>query len=305
MPQPQAYFDATVSVPEYRDIIPLIDILNELEMGGINDGWSTIVCPLKSGYVGTQDPELTALLEKSYGDNTPELDAYAKRKGIPYWTCTMRFYGPPKVIAARWEHAKEQYASIPGAKFEDGKSYTFPLSDEQIEELQQTTDPAAFGLPSLQIFSIGARSPGNPDHPTHGHMWFSPIVPRTGEAVIEAYKVFSEAVRDLGLPVTTTSPPFAIWERSLVFINFFPVTEDPDVNKKNRAAFRELVKRGRDHGWGEYRTAVAFYDDVMATYDFNNNALLRFHETVKDAVDPNGIISAGRYGIWPKHLRKT
>jgi 4-cresol dehydrogenase (hydroxylating) len=31
---------------------------------------------------------------------------------------------------------------------------------------------------------------------------------------------------------------------------------------------------------------------------------LRFHETLKDAVDPNGIISPGRYGIWPKHLRK-
>ena len=34
-------------------------------------------------------------------------------------------------------------------------------------------------------------------------------------------------------------------------------------------------------------------------------ALLRFHETVKDAVDPSGILSAGRYGIWPKHLRKA
>jgi 4-cresol dehydrogenase (hydroxylating) len=35
-----------------------------------------------------------------------------------------------------------------------------------------------------------------------------------------------------------------------------------------------------------------------------NNALLRFHEPLKDAVDPNGIISPDRSGIWPKHLRK-
>ncbi len=41
----------------------------------------------------------------------------------------------------------------------------------------------------------------------------------------------------------------------------------------------------------------------MNAYSFNNHALLRFHETLKDAVDPNGILSAGRYGIWPKHLR--
>ena len=31
----------------------------------------------------------------------------------------------------------------------------------------------------------------------------------------------------------------------------------------------------------------------------------QLHETIKDAVDPNGVLSAGRYGIWPKHLRKA
>ena len=43
----------------------------------------------------------------------------------------------------------------------------------------------------------------------------------------------------------------------------------------------------------------------MNTYSYNNRSLLRFHETVKDAVDPNGILSTGRYGIWPKHIRET
>jgi 4-cresol dehydrogenase (hydroxylating) len=43
----------------------------------------------------------------------------------------------------------------------------------------------------------------------------------------------------------------------------------------------------------------------MNTYSFNNHALLRFHETLKDAIDPNGILSAGRYGIWPKHVREA
>jgi 4-cresol dehydrogenase (hydroxylating) len=43
----------------------------------------------------------------------------------------------------------------------------------------------------------------------------------------------------------------------------------------------------------------------MSTYSFNNHALLRFLERLKDAVDPNGILSAGRYGIWPRQLRGT
>jgi 4-cresol dehydrogenase (hydroxylating) len=44
-------------------------------------------------------------------------------------------------------------------------------------------------------------------------------------------------------------------------------------------------------------------DLALSTYSMNDNALSRFHATLKDALDPNGILSAGRYGIWPKHLR--
>jgi len=36
-------------------------------------------------------------------------------------------------------------------------------------------------------------------------------------------------------------------------------------------------------------------------YSFNNNALLRFHQKIKGG--PNGIISPGRYGIWPAKMR--
>ncbi len=46
-----------------------------------------------------------------------------------------------------------------------------------------------------------------------------------------------------------------------------------------------------------------FQQSVMDVYSYNNHALQRFHTTLKDAIDPNGILSAGRYAIWPKHLR--
>jgi 4-cresol dehydrogenase (hydroxylating) len=62
------------------------------------------------------------------------------------------------------------------------------------------------------------------------------------------------------------------------------------------------ISTGRNLGYGG--SAPAYQDLIMSTYSFNNHALLRFHETLKDAVDPNGTISPGRYGIWPKHLRK-
>ncbi len=122
---------------------------------------------------------------------------------------------------------------------------------------------------------------------------------------MEAQRVFYQASKAAGLPPRALSrAPLNCWLRSFVFIMGFPIYKDPEINRKNREGFRRMVKVAAEHGWGEYRTHSIYYDDIVDTYSYNNHALRRFHEIIKDAVDPNGIMSAGRYGIWPKHLRK-
>jgi 4-cresol dehydrogenase (hydroxylating) len=231
---------------------------------------------------------------------SPELDDYAQKKGIGYWSCKLSFYGATKANAANWAYAKEKFSAIPGVKFEEGDVYKLPLTAEQREKVHKPQ----FGIPSLAMFSIGARSAMNPE-PSTGHMWFSPIIPRTGEAIFEANRVFAQAAKELGLPFLNFNLPSTYWERAFIFIFAFPVVKDIETNKKNVASFRKLIQVAADHGWGEYRTAPVFQDAIMNTYSFNNHALLHFHETVKDAIDPNGILSAGRYGIWPKHVREA
>jgi len=302
MPEPDAYLTGTVTVPKYGDLIPLVDILTFLENSGVSNAMPGLGSPLLGGFMMPPPaPEVTALLQKTGGDiSSPDLQKYAQDKSLPYWSCTVKFYGPVKGIQAHWEYAKEKFSAIPGAKFQDGEFYKLPLTPEQFKQVHKPE----FGIPSLETFSIGARSAINPN-PSAGHIWFSPIIPRTGEAVLEANKVFSKAAKDFGLPVLSFSLPSTYWMRAFIFIFGFPITHDVATNKKNRESFKKLIQIAAEHGWGEYRTAPAFQDAVMETYSFNNHALRRFHETIKDAVDPNGIISAGRYGIWPKHLRGT
>ncbi|HTR47242.1 MAG TPA: FAD-binding oxidoreductase [Verrucomicrobiae bacterium] len=312
MPQPEAYLSGTIYAPRHADLIPLVETMTKLENTRVTNGMPDLGSPLLSIPMiseidkwnrgeGPPPPnaELGGLLAKSEGGASPELEAYALKNGISYWSCKLSFYGAEKANAANWEYAKEQFSAISGAKFEQNESYKLPLTAEQREKVHKPQ----FGIPSLQMFSIGARSPVNPE-PTNGHMWFSPIIPRTGEAIFEANRVFSEAAKEFGLPVLQFSLPSTYWERAFIFIFAFPVTRDVETNKKNRAAFKKIVQRAAEHGWGEYRTAPAFQEAIMATYSYNNHSLLRFHETLKDAVDPNGILSAGRYGIWPKHLRE-
>ena len=69
--------------------------------------------------------------------------------------------------------------------------------------------------------------------------------------------------------------------------------------------FSDLVKTAASRGWAEYRTHTLFYDEVAKTYDYNNGAMLRWNETVKDAVDPHGIIAPGKMGIWPRAYREA
>jgi len=119
------------------------------------------------------------------------------------------FYGPEEVVRAQWAYAKKRMADIPGAQFVDGPFYKFPLTDEQIPMLRDEQD---FGIPTLSTFSIGVRSQFGTA--TKGHVGFSPVIPMTGEAVIESQRVFETILQEYGRDVA---------------VNVFPLVSPPNV----------------------------------------------------------------------------
>jgi 4-cresol dehydrogenase (hydroxylating) len=313
MPEPEAYLKGVVQLPRYQDLAPLVDTLTHLENTKVFTGYPDLYSPAMGtpGLAGlhrflvkgpeSRDAEYQALIAR--GAPPQDYEPYALRNAIPFWSAGLPFYGPEKVIRAQWEHVQERFRAVsPQAKFEEHEFFRLPLTEAQKEQMEY---PAQVGIPNLRTFQIGARSPWNPAPPGDGHMWFSPIIPRTAEAILQVNEVMGPVLREVGASVGyAMNVPIPAWERSFIFVIGFPISKDPTVNQKARAAFRRVVQVAAEHGWGEYRTPVAFQDDVMSTYSFNNHMLRRFHERVKDAVDPNGILSPGRYGIWPKHLRK-
>ena len=311
MPMPEAYLRTKVTAPRYDDIHRFIEILTYAENTRLVTGLLDLAAPLL-GTAHTAERDTLreygpapmsdahrALIGGADVGYSPELEAYGFANGIPYWSAALSFYGPPEVVEAQWGAVKRLFSEIDGVGFEDGETVALPVPEERRTEFFMSE----LGIPSLRRFSVGGRSPFNAD-PTHGHLWFSPIIPRTGAALIEANRVFRDASAAAGLP---PFPPFAVpalvWERAFIFIYGVPITRDPETDRRYVEGLKSLIRVAGEHGWGEYRTAPALQDAVMAEYSFNDHALRRFHERIKDTLDPNGVLAAGRYGVWPAHLR--
>lgn len=296
-PEPEAYRSGSVQVPRYNDIHQLVETTANLMYSGVMNAGTGLQSPMQ--FAMGREPGLEERYDRANEEDIRVLDEYATSNNIPFWSSELKFYGPKTIIDASWEHAKSKFDHIPGVTFREGESLTFPLSKEEIAE---SFDENYLGIPSLSVFSVGARSAFNPQGAS-GHLGFSPVIPMTGEAVLKSQKVLAQVFKDMGASTVFNVFPQSYHPRTFVILVGFSIEKDVESNRKTRAVFKELVRVAAENGWGEYRTHTAFMDDCAEVYSFNNNALLRLHETLKDAIDPNGIISAGRYGIWPKHLR--
>jgi (+)-pinoresinol hydroxylase len=297
LPAPEAYASGTVTAAKHDDLIRLVEIVNYLENQGITNGMPNFGFGLGGGFgPGGPVPSDAPLTPNADGSvDIAALERYAAANNRPFWNVRLQFYGPKNVVAAQWEYAKSKFAQISGSVATDGPSYDLPLRPEELASVQQV----AFGVPNLSIFSIGIRSEFNPT-PSNGHMWFSPVIPRTGEAVFEAQKTLWRIGEEVGMPFSRWSMPTTFYSRAFIFIAAVTVTKNPEIDRKNIQAFRNFVRLAGEHGYGEYRTHPVFQDNVMDVYSFNDHALRRFCEELKEGVDPNGIMAPGRSGIWSK-----
>src|SRR5690606_737268 len=289
-PQPEAYLNCSIDFQRFEDIEPLVDLINELEYGNIFNGMPSITSP-----VLTRD---TPMLMQEVPE--PEvMNRLVRETGLPAWRASLVFYGPEKVIRAQWEYVQERFSQFEGAGFRENQFVKLPLTEEDLARILKVR----FGILSLDIFAVGSRSAGS-FNPGDGHIWFSAIIPRTGKGYVEANRVMRRECQRLGIPLFMFSPAVTCWTRSFVLFAAVPVYKDTDRNRALREKIHEIIRICAEHGWGEYRCPPAFQDAVMESYGFNNHILRRVNEKIKDALDPNGILSAGRYGIWPKHLRE-
>ena len=320
-PEHEAYRAGYIQVPKFEDLERLIEVETHCVNSGVLNGLTHFGSPVQGPEMGAdmsemkefmQNRELMQIMAVKGRPDSKKLEAYGARNNKGFWSANIKFHGPEKVIAAQWEYCKEKFLEIPGAWAKDhGPVVTFPLSSEQESNLNKSghAEKVHLGIPSLNRFAFQSlfdeMSSEALGSKVSGHLFFAPVIPKNAADLLKAQDVFYEAKEELRIPQPPGHfgrMPIGWYHRSFIYLMGMPVTRNPEINKRSVEAYRQMIKIAGDHGWGEYRTHAMMQDPVMSMYSEGDHALLGLHEKIKDALDPNGILAAGKSGIWPAHM---
>jgi len=285
MPEPESSTLLSMQVPKEEDIGWLIDTIAPMRTDGTITtnqfipswlGKLVLMGQRKDFYDGPGAMPESRVLE------------LLKQHRLGYWTADLRTYGDPAVVAAKVQVIKRAFARHTDAKFEEHvwkKGDPVPVMDP------------GFGVPSaapLQMSDwVGGRG---------AHLGFSPVVPPTSKHVMGQLKRSRERIAQHGFDFYAS---FTVGERFANNINMLLYDRDKEEEvRRVRALFGDLVEDAKKAGYGEYRTHLSWMDPVAGTFDFNDHALRRLNEKVKDALDPNGVLAPGKQGIWPATYRE-
>jgi len=203
------------------------------------------------------------------------------------WGARFALYGAAPVVEAQLAVVREAFSGAEVlARTVPGDAIATAPDLDPIEQVMGGVP----GLAALQSVKMLGGEHG-------GQLDVSPVTPCTGRDAVRLIGLLEPLYERAGF---VFGPGIIVTQRSLVFTSH--ITFDTTDEERARAAFDlypRVARTAHEAGYGLYRAHLEFMDLAADQYDWGDGALARFNGTLKDALDPNGILSPGKQGIWP------
>lgn len=284
--KPEAYAPLRLVIDDDGDLEAAIDTIRELRLDGHLDGVPTLYPPMRAAVMLNDTTAPVGVAADP--DDSREKAAMAE---LGAWATRTAIWGDRVVVDHHVERIRQSWSAIASGRVELGRIY----GPHEYGEIQNSAEQIQAGIPNLRALELA------PDH--FAHVGFSPVVPLVGSEVRRVVDDMRQFLDSAGEHFTGSI--MVTNERSCVILAGlrFDRRDEVAAVRAYRIA-KGLVTKFGAWGYGEYRAHLDFMDLAAQQYSFNDHAYRRFVEKIKDAVDPSGVLSPGRHGVWPARDRR-
>jgi 4-cresol dehydrogenase (hydroxylating) flavoprotein subunit len=315
MPAPQAFCAFFVLASEETDLVALVDRLAELRRQGVLQ--STI-------HIGNDLRIISGKMRYPWeraGGKTPlprELRAELRRElGLGYWNAGGAIYGTRETVAATRKTVRRALRGFRISFLDDrklalvgrvvGMLRCVGLGRKLGERLESVKPVYGLlkGIPTDEpLKGVGWRvrgaAPAEPIDPLDAHvglMWVAPALPAKGTFAQELMRLVEPIYEKHGFDAAVTFT--LITERALIAVTNVSFDErEPEEAARAQDCYAELTERLMAEGYVPYRTGPA----GMGKLACGSSVFWDVAGQIKEALDPAGVISPGRYVLQVEHL---
>lgn len=274
MPKPPAFKPFMVRHNEIGDVAKIVDAMRPFRM---NNLIPNVVLMMGAAYQIAMFHRREELWDKPTSIPDDVVRDFAKKHGLGMWNTYFALYGTDEIIAAVEPIVRRAFEASGG---------------EVLTEKEMGGNLWFNHHKNLMSGQLTLEEKGIMRWRGGGMCCFAPVAPAKGVETQQQTELAKEILGKYGFDYSVA---YAIGGRELHHLIFIQYDkEDLVEEKKADDCIREMVTRFGERGWASYRTGVNTMDLVAKQYGDANRAL---NARLKQALDPNHILSPGKQGI--------
>jgi 4-cresol dehydrogenase (hydroxylating) len=277
MPKPPVFKPLEIQFDAEEDISDIVEFIRPLRISQVIPNsvviagllWEASTCNTRrSDYTSEPGATSEAILQKIQKD-----------KHLGAWNVYAALYGTKEQVDVNFKIVQDALKQL-------GKGRLIT------EEMAGNTQPFKYraelmsGVPNLQEFGLYNWRGGG------GSMWFAPVSQARGSECDKQKTLAKKILNKHGLDYVGE---FIVGWRDMhhVIDVLYDRTSEEETKRAN-ACFAELLDEFEKEGYAVYRVNTAFQERVANSY---GPVKRKVEQTLKRALDPNGILAPGKSGI--------